>query len=195
MRTLSIIFILTASICLGQTNIRVQPFDSTGNAITEFNNPVLQARLDSAVSLLIPLVNSKEFEVAFLKVRCLRKHGKSNCEIIDMIRSGQGNYSKSESMIDLKVAFDFSSKEDESRTDKQNLIHLNARRVEDHGVDLLAATLLKEYCHVLGFKNSPLKARLRVYTVPFRMERIVMNQLQKQNSAKLSKDVIAQSVN
>jgi hypothetical protein len=74
MRRLSIIFILTINVCFGQTDIQVLPYDSKGNVITKFDNPVLQSKLDSSVSLLAPLVNSKEFEDSFLKIRCLRKH-------------------------------------------------------------------------------------------------------------------------
>jgi hypothetical protein len=112
-----------------------------------------------------------------------------------MIRSGQENYLKSKSMIDLKVALDYSSKNEVCSTDKNGIININMQYAYKDNVEDLSAELLREYCHVLGFKNSPLKARLRVYTVPYRIERIVANQLHKQATDKLAKNIIVQHIN
>ncbi len=186
MKILTAILILTASLCCAQTTILVQPFDSLGNAISNFDDPILQAKLDDAISLLIPLINSNEFEKSFCKIRCLRKHGKTNCQIVDMIRNGNECSDLSCGIIRLNVAFDLMPGKKTSRVDKNKVIHVSSRYVYNNGVEVLSAELLKEYCKVLGFKNSPLQARLRVYTVPYRVEKIVIMQLHKQQADKIA---------
>ncbi len=177
MKLLTLILILTASLCMAQTKVQTQPFDSLGNQTNNFDDQQFAGKLDSATVLLATLVNSKEFEEAFLKVKCLRKNGKNNKEIIALIRSGQEEGTQADNVINLKVAFDYTANEEASTTDKKNVIHINKRYVSDNGVEYLAAQLLHEYCHVLGFCHSKRKARFRPYTVPYRIGTLAATQL------------------
>src|SRR5476651_708430 len=105
MKLLTILFIAIASLSFAQTKIQVQPYDSLGNPANNFDDQLLVIKLDSAVTLLGTLVNSKEFEDAFCNVRCLRKNGKNNKEIIAMIRAGQEPGTQADNVINLKVSF------------------------------------------------------------------------------------------
>lgn len=139
-----------------------------------FDDPIVKAKLDTAIAILQEVVNDPAFEKAFFDTRFIRRKRKSKLEIFNLIKRGQeDDGSLPDNVINLKLMVYNNEKNEVGHTDGGDTIHTHKGYILANPAVCYAAHLLHEYCHVLGFTHAFLRMPLRFMTVPYRAGRIV----------------------
>ena len=160
--------VVTKPVAYNGDILKVQLHSTTG-----FTNKEIE-KLNSAIGLLVRVVNSFEFKLAVLNTPLERTNGLTNREVYNKIMSGQDKYGESDNDLDIKITMYYSSKRVIGYTYKGGLrSFINRRYFRIYGLDKIVENLIHEAMHNIGFTHK--KRKYSLDSVPYAVGRIAGN--------------------
>lgn len=125
-----------------------------------------RTKINSALDLLIKILNSQEFKNAFLKLTFTSNEGRSNEQIYSMLMSGGTDLGPTDGDLDIDLTYYYSRWSRVIGYGLPNTIRtwINGKFLNSMNVYELAGHLGHEYTHKLGFIDP---AKQQVLSVPY----------------------------